>query len=71
MKSLPAAGTFFAGTQPLTISTQHANEQERKGMPHNVTLITTIAAAFGLALIFGFIAKRLKLPAPSVICLPG
>ena len=32
-------------------------------MPHNVSLITTIAAAFGLALIFGFIAKRLKLPA--------
>ena len=32
-------------------------------MPHNVTLITTIAAAFGLALIFGFIAVRLRLPA--------
>ena len=31
-------------------------------MPHSVTLITTIAAAFGLALIFGFIAARLKLP---------
>ncbi|MGH8656463.1 MAG: YbaL family putative K(+) efflux transporter [Gammaproteobacteria bacterium] len=32
-------------------------------MPHNVTLITTIAAAFGLALILGFVAVRLKLPA--------
>ena len=32
-------------------------------MPHNVTLITTIAAAFGLALILGFLAVRLKLPA--------
>ena len=31
-------------------------------MPHSVTLITTIAAALGLALIFGFIAARLKLP---------
>ncbi|HEY6364186.1 MAG TPA: YbaL family putative K(+) efflux transporter [Candidatus Binatia bacterium] len=31
-------------------------------MPHNVTLITTIAAALGLALIMGFIAARLKLP---------
>jgi CPA2 family monovalent cation:H+ antiporter-2 len=31
-------------------------------MPHNISLITTIAAAFGLALILGFIAKRLKLP---------
>jgi len=32
-------------------------------VPHNVTLITTIAAALGLALIMGFIAARLKLPA--------
>ncbi len=32
-------------------------------MPHNVPLITTIAAALGLALILGFIAVRLRLPA--------
>jgi Kef-type K+ transport system, predicted NAD-binding component len=32
-------------------------------VPHSMTLITTIAAAFGLALILGFIAVRLKLPA--------
>ncbi|HVS01046.1 MAG TPA: YbaL family putative K(+) efflux transporter [Thermoanaerobaculia bacterium] len=32
-------------------------------MPHSVPLITTIAAAFGLALILGFIAVRLKVPA--------
>jgi CPA2 family monovalent cation:H+ antiporter-2 len=32
-------------------------------MLHNVTLITTIAAALGLALITGFLAVRLKLPA--------
>ncbi|MCQ4167227.1 YbaL family putative K(+) efflux transporter [Tahibacter harae] len=32
-------------------------------MPHSVELITTIAAALGLALIVGFIAVRLKLPA--------
>ena len=32
-------------------------------MPHSVTLITTIAAALGFALILGFIAVRLKLPA--------
>jgi CPA2 family monovalent cation:H+ antiporter-2 len=31
-------------------------------MPHSVTLITTIAVALGLALAFGFIAARLKLP---------
>jgi monovalent cation:H+ antiporter-2, CPA2 family len=31
-------------------------------VPHNITLITTIAAALGLALIMGFIAVRLKLP---------
>ncbi|MDH5480287.1 MAG: Kef family K(+) transporter [Nitrosomonas sp.] len=32
-------------------------------MDHSVTLITTIAAGFGLALVFGFIAERLKTPA--------
>lgn len=32
-------------------------------MDHNVTLISTIAAGFGLALIFGFIAERFRLSA--------
>lgn len=32
-------------------------------MEHNVELITTIAAAFGVALILGFVAERLRLPA--------
>lgn len=32
-------------------------------MEHNLTLITTIAAGFGLALVFGFGAEKLKLPA--------
>jgi CPA2 family monovalent cation:H+ antiporter-2 len=32
-------------------------------MHHSATLITTIAAGFGLALILGFVAVRLKLPA--------
>lgn len=32
-------------------------------MHHDISLITTLAAGFGLALIFGFIAARLKLPA--------
>jgi len=32
-------------------------------MEHNVSLITTIAAAFGFALLFGFVAERLKVPA--------
>ncbi|MEO6423118.1 MAG: YbaL family putative K(+) efflux transporter [Candidatus Nitrotoga sp.] len=31
-------------------------------MPHSISLITTIAASFGLALILGFIAARFKLP---------
>ncbi|HEX7810143.1 MAG TPA: cation:proton antiporter, partial [Thermoanaerobaculia bacterium] len=31
-------------------------------MPHEVSLITTIAAGLGLAMIFGFIAARLRLP---------
>jgi CPA2 family monovalent cation:H+ antiporter-2 len=32
-------------------------------MPHTVSLITTLAAGFGLALVLGFIAVRLRLPA--------
>ena len=32
-------------------------------MPHDFPLITTIAAALGLALVLGFLAARLKLPA--------
>ena len=32
-------------------------------MGHNIDLITTIAATFGLSLVMGFIAVRLKLPA--------
>ena len=32
-------------------------------MPHEVALITTIAVAFGLALLLGLVAVRLKLPA--------
>jgi CPA2 family monovalent cation:H+ antiporter-2 len=32
-------------------------------MDHNITLISTIAAAFGLALVFGFIAEKIKVPA--------
>ena len=31
-------------------------------MPHDVTLIATIATAFGLAMVFGLLAARLKLP---------
>ena len=31
-------------------------------MPHSVSLISTIAAGLGLALIFGFLAARLRLP---------
>lgn len=31
-------------------------------MPHDVTLIATVAAGFGLALILGFVAARLRLP---------
>ena len=32
-------------------------------MPHDISLISTIAAALGFGLIFGFIATRMKLPA--------
>lgn len=32
-------------------------------MHHNISLVTTLAAAFGVALILGFIAERIKVPA--------
>lgn len=32
-------------------------------MEHNISLITTIAAGFGLSMVFGFLAERIKLPA--------
>ncbi len=32
-------------------------------MDHNISLITTLAAGFGMALVLGFIAERIKLPA--------
>lgn len=32
-------------------------------MEHNISLITMLAGGFGLALIFGFVAEKLKLPA--------
>ena len=32
-------------------------------MDHNISLITTLAAGFGIALVLGLIAERLKLPA--------
>ena len=38
-------------------------------MPHSLTLITTIAASLGLALILGLIAHRLKLPVLVGTCL--
>ncbi|MHB0927051.1 MAG: cation:proton antiporter domain-containing protein [Gallionellaceae bacterium] len=31
-------------------------------MPHDISLITTIAAGLGLAMVFGFIASRLRMP---------
>ena len=37
--------------------------QQWKRMVHNIPLITTIAAGFGMALILGIIAERIKVPA--------
>ena len=31
-------------------------------MPHDISLIATVAAAFGLAMIFGYLAVRLRMP---------
>lgn len=42
----------------------HTSDHVRmSAMPHSISLITTLAAGFGLALILGFVAARLGLPA--------
>ena len=46
----------------------HAGEGEL--ISHSLPLITTVATAFGLALVLGFLAVRIKLPALVVICWP-
>ena len=40
-------------------------------MPHSAELITTIAISFGLALVMGFIAVRLKMPPMAGYLLAG
>ena len=45
------------------VNNKFNNTHNENNMEHNLSLITTIASAFGLALIFGFIAERIKLPA--------
>ncbi len=40
-------------------------------MPHSVSLISTIAAGLGLALVFGFLAARVRLPALAGYLLAG
>jgi len=46
---------------PETAVAAHPRKASR--MEHDLSLITTLAAAFGFSLIFGFIAERLGLPA--------
>ena len=36
--------------------------QTDKAMPHDINLISTIAASLGLAMVLGFVAARLKIP---------
>src|SRR5258706_283558 len=45
----------------ITCSSMNALEASDR-MPHNVSLISTIAAAFGLALVFGYVAARVRVP---------
>ncbi len=40
-------------------------------MPHDITLIATVAAAFGLAMLFGVLAVRLRLPPLAGYLLAG
>ncbi len=42
---------------------RNAGGETRRHMDHQLSLITTLAAGFGVALILGFIAERIRLPA--------
>ena len=44
---------------PLIVQ-PHPHEDD--AMPHTTSLITTIAAGLGLAMILGFLATRLRMP---------
>jgi len=46
---------YIAGCHPPMFQTD-------KAMPHDINLISTIAASLGLAMVLGFVAARLKIP---------
>src|SRR5688572_7464331 len=49
---------------PVPVGTRHLRPPSPSPslMPHDTTLITTIAAGLGFAFVFGFLAQRLRLP---------
>src|SRR5690606_31007997 len=56
-----------AGGLRRQIQTRQEKRREEKSkgnpwMPHDINLIATIAAGFGLAMVFGLIVTRLKMP---------
>ena len=48
---------------PLAGAAKSVSRNPPNCMEHNIPLITTIAAGFGMALILGFLAERLRIPA--------
>ncbi|MGE4013803.1 MAG: hypothetical protein AB7G15_16890, partial [Alphaproteobacteria bacterium] len=48
--------------QPIAPAVRTAATQESVTMPHDTSLISTVAMAVGLAVVFGVLAKRLRLP---------
>ena len=52
----------FAGTTDAKVVICHVGILKKR-IEHNIPLITTVAAGFGMALILGFIAERLKVSA--------
>jgi CPA2 family monovalent cation:H+ antiporter-2 len=57
----PGRIAFNQGDLPPGLPGQPLRQERR--VHHSVSLITTLAAGFGLALVLGFVAARLKLPA--------
>ncbi len=58
-----ADGKSWGRASRLVPSVWKIDRDSKDPMDHNISLITTLAAGFGMALILGFLAERIKVPA--------
>ena len=66
-----ALGPCLTPRRPAALIQPRQRDIFRPRMPHDVNLITTIAAGLGLAMVLGFIAVRLRMPPLAGYLLAG